>query len=151
MNQKLRLVLISVLIALAAALPGAGRAQSQTVYSGAVKDFLRPMEAFSRERKTEPELVMIHFISAVVDRRDDPFNLGSIRRIFLDGGISVHYLVDREGTVRCYVPEDRTALHAGRGEWADEKYTNRINRYSIGIEVAAIGSRQDMARYLTDR
>ena len=47
--------------------------------------------------------------------------------------------------------EDRVAWHAGKGEWAnDEKYTNKMNHYAIGIEIAAIGSQKDMGIYLTE-
>jgi len=41
------------------------------------------------------------------------------------------------------------AWHAGRGSFADnEKYTNQMNKYSIGIEILAIGSQNDMEQYL---
>ena len=125
--------------------------QRKTVYSGAVEDFLLPVEEYSWEREFAPEYVMIHFTSAVVEHRDDPLNMDYIRQIFVDYDISVHYIIDREGTVRCYVPEDRVAWHAGKGEWAnDEKYTNKMNHYAIGIEIAAIGSQKDMEIYLTE-
>ena len=125
-------------------------ALAQAVYSGAVEDYLLPIEEYSWEREHAPEYVMIHFTSAIVEHRDDPFNMDHIRKIFVDYDISVHYIIDREGVVRCYVPEDRVAWHAGKGEFAnDPKYTNQMNQYAIGIEIAATGSREDMALYLT--
>ena len=43
------------------------------------------------------------------------------------------------------------AWHAGKGVWqADEKYTNAMNQYAIGIEMVAIGSEEDMSIYLTE-
>ena len=52
--------------------------------------------------------------------------------------------------MRCYVPEDLVAYHAGYGTWNnDPKYTNHLNEYAIGIEVLAIGSQKDMKQYLT--
>ena len=125
-------------------------ALAQTVYSGAVEDYLTPVEEFSWEREHAPEFVMIHFTSAIVEHRDDPFNMDHIRQIFVDYDISVHYIIDREGVVRCYIPEDRVAWHAGKGEFAnDPKYTNQMNQYAIGIEIAATGSQKDMELYLT--
>lgn len=120
------------------------------VYAGAVEDYLLPVEEYSWARESAPEFVMLHFTSAVVEHRDDPFNMDYIRDIFVDYGISVHYIVDRDGVVRCYIPENRVAWHAGKGEWnGDPKYTNAMNQYAIGIEIAATGSENDMAIYLT--
>ena len=128
----------------------ASPALAQAVYSGAVEDYLTPIEEYSWEREHAPEFVMIHFTSAVVEHRDDPFNMDHIRKIFVDYDISIHYIIDREGVVRCYIPEDRVAWHAGKGEFAnDPKYTNQMNQYAIGIEIAATGSQKDMELYMT--
>ena len=120
------------------------------VYEAAVEDFLLPIEEFSWERQSAPEYIMLHFNSAVVAHPEDPFNMEYIRKIFIDYDVSVHYIVERDGTVRCYIPEDRVAWHAGAGEWnSDPKYTNTMNQYAIGIEIVAIGSQSDMSTYLT--
>ena len=120
------------------------------VFSGAVKDYLLPLESFSRERTHEPEFVMIHFTSAVVLSQNDPYNMDTIRSIFEDNEVSVHYIIDRDGTIRCYVPENLVAWHAGAGTWKDNPdYTNKLNDYAIGIELAAIGSKKDMKQYLS--
>lgn len=151
MNRKLWLALILALTLVVIVGLIVVSTQRKTVYSGAVEDFLLPVEEYSWEREFAPEYVMIHFTSAVVEHRDDPLNMDYIRQIFVDYDISVHYIIDREGTVRCYVPEERVAWHAGKGEWAnDEKYTNKMNHYAIGIEIAAIGSQKDMEIYLTE-
>jgi N-acetyl-anhydromuramyl-L-alanine amidase AmpD len=64
--------------------------------------------------------------------------------------VSIHYIIDRAGTVYCYIPEDRVAWHAGKGQWAgDEKYTDKMNFYAIGIELVGIGSAKDMSLYMT--
>lgn len=121
-----------------------------TVYAGAIEDYLLPLEQFSWERLHAPEFVMIHFTSAVVNNRSDPYNMEEIKSIFVDYEISVHYIIERNGTIRCYIPEDRVAWHAGKGAWGeDAKYTNNMNQYAIGIELAAIGSQEDMSIYLT--
>lgn len=119
------------------------------VYDGAVEAFLQPLENFSWEREHEAEFVMLHFTSAVVKNRTDPFDRDAIRSLFTDAEVSVHYVIHRDGEIECLIPEDRVAWHAGRGEFAgDEKYTNSMNHYAIGIELVAIGSESDMADYL---
>ena len=120
------------------------------VYQHALEDFLQPMDDYAIERIHPPEIIMIHFTSAVVDHPGDPFRLENIRRIFEQNRISINYLIERDGTVRCWLPENRMARHAGLGSFRDiHKYTNHMNYYSIGIELLAIGSQQDMKKYLT--
>ena len=120
------------------------------VYEGAVVDTLAPLDDFSWEREYAPEFIMIHFTSAVVNHPDDPYNMSYVRQTFVDYGLSIHYIIDRDGTVYSYIPEDRVAWHAGKGEYkSDEKYTNAMNKYAIGIELLGIGSQRDMEAYLT--
>lgn len=123
--------------------------QKETVYENAVKDYL-PFETSSWEREYAPEMVMIHFTSAVVLSLDDPYNKDMVKGIFEDYEIGINYVIDRDGTVLCYLPENRAAWHAGSGEFGGvEKYTNDLNRYSIGIEVLAMGSKADMEQYIS--
>lgn len=126
-----------------------------TVYPGAVEHYLGELgngHDFSWEQLYPPEYVMIHFCSAVVDHRDDPYNMEYVRQTFIDADVSIHYIIGRDGTVYCYVPEDRTAWHAGVGQWLnDEKYTNKMNMYSIGIELVGMGSAEDMSLYMTKK
>jgi N-acetyl-anhydromuramyl-L-alanine amidase AmpD len=73
-----------------------------------------------------------------------------IRGIFEDNEVSINYIVDRDGSVLCYIPEDRAAWHAGKGTFGgDERFTDAMNKYSIGIEIVAIGSQKDMAQYMS--
>lgn len=124
--------------------------KSDIVSSLADKNYLLPFDIFSREREHAPEFVMIHFTSAVVLSKDDPYNEELVRGIFTDYEVSVHYIIDRNGNIDCYIPEELVAYHAGRGEWNnDEKYTNKLNDYAIGIEIMAIGSQNDMAQYMS--
>lgn len=121
-----------------------------TIYEGAVEDLMLPLEEHSTPRLYDPEFVVIHFTSAVVNHRDDPYNMDLIRDIFLEYKVSIHYIIQRDGTVRCYVPEDRVARHASKGSWNDDpKYDNTMNEYAIGIELVAIGSERDMSIYLS--
>ena len=120
-----------------------------TVYTEAVMEFLCPLEDYSWAREYAPEFVMVHFTSAVVTNREDPYDQAALRALFVENEVSTHYLIRRDGTILCMVPEDRVAWHAGAGEWlGDEKYTNTMNEYAIGIELAAIGSEADMEKYL---
>lgn len=120
------------------------------MYEGAIEKFMLPFDDYSWERQYDPEYVMIHFSSAVKDHPEDPYNLDAIRSIFEQEEVSTHYIIDRDGTVYCYIPETRAAWHAGKGTYAnDEKYTNKMNYYAIGIELVAMGSKNDMAQYLS--
>ena len=121
------------------------------IYEGAQVDLLEEKDLYWEDRLPEAqvEFVMVHFMSAVVEHPDDPYNMTYLRSIFEDYEISVHYIIGRDGTIYCYVPENVTAYHAGRGTYGDERYTNKMNHYSVGIEIAAIGSKADMVDYLT--
>ena len=123
--------------------------QEEVYYEGAVKDYL-DFDSSSWFREYKPEFVMIHFTSAVVLDRENPYDMELNRSIFEDYEIGINYIIDRDGTIYCYLPENRAAWHAGEGEFnGEERLTNRMNMYSIGIEVLAIGSESDMAQYLT--
>ena len=167
MKKKVALLLLSLVL-----LCGCGKAPSQeamadltettqvettvettvppvVIYPGATEYFLGEVTDFSWEQEFPPEYVMLHFCSAVVNHPEDPYNHEYVRQTFLDAEVSVHYMVDREGNIFCYIPEDRSAWHAGYGTWLDdEKYTNKMNKYSIGIEIMAIGTYEEMSGYL---
>ena len=120
-----------------------------TVYEGAIEDYLGEITDFSWEQEFPPEYVMIHFCSAVVNHFDDPYNYDYVRQTFTDAEVSIHYLVDRDGQIFCFIPEDRSAWHAGYGTWLDdEKYTNKMNKYSIGSELMGMGTYEEMSGYL---
>lgn len=122
-----------------------------TVSELAVEDFMLPFDRFSWEREYPPEYVMIHFTSAIMTAPDNPFDISEVRSIFEELEVSINYIIERDGTVRCYIPENRAAWHAGKGSYKDiEKLTDSMNRYSIGIELVAIGSKKDMSVYMTD-
>lgn len=113
-------------------------------------DLLLPLDDYSWKREEPITHIVLHFTSAVTISPTDPYNYDTIRQIFVDSQVSAHYLLDREGAVTRLVADDRAAWHAGKGTWADdETYTNKMNKYSIGIEIMNIGSYADMAQYLT--
>jgi len=107
-------------------------------------------ELASGERSEEITHIVIHFISNVIENRTDPYILADIERIFLDYGVSAHYIIDRDGTIHLAVSEDRVAFHAGAGTLADfPAYENNLNQHSIGIELLGIGTQEDMSIFLT--
>ncbi len=88
--------------------------------------------------------LVLHFCSDVIAHPDDPYNINRQVEIFEKAPASANYLIARDGTVYRLVPEDRVAWHAGKGrlEW-DPKFPG-MNQKSIGIEMFAIGSPNDM-------
>ena len=120
-----------------------------TVSPCAAEDFLIPLEKYSWEKEFDTEYVVLHFTSNVVNDKNNPYDLSEIRKIFEMQEVSTHYIIDRNGDAFCYVPESRSAWHSGVGTYGDdEKYTNKMNKYSVGVEIVAIGSKNDMAQYL---
>lgn len=113
----------------------------------AVQDFL-DFENASYPLENEAEFVMIHFTSAVMLDRENPYDYDLVRGIFEDNRLGIHYIIDRDGVVYCFLPESNAAWHAGKGSFGDEKYTDNMNRHSIGIELMGIGSQEDMSIYL---
>lgn len=113
------------------------------------RDFF-PVEQYSYNRTQEEiDHIVIHFTSAVMTNKKAPYNYEANKEIFLKGEVSSHYLIDRQGVIYQWIPEDRTAWHAGKGQWQEAKYTDKMNYYSVGIELMAIGSKEEMAIYMS--
>ena len=110
---------------------------------------LMDTEEYSSVREYPVEYVMVHFCSEVVNDKNDPYNAEKIKKTFEKNRVSINYIILRDGTIQCWIPEQRVAWHAGKGIWGDEKYTNNMNKYSIGIELIAIGSKNDMKQYVS--
>ncbi len=106
----------------------------------------------SRERLTTTtvDTIMLHFCSDVIQNPDNPYSVTRIADIFTSYGVSAHYLIDREGVVHRFVPEERVAYHAGKGhlEWMPDRHNN-MNEFSIGIEMLNIGSWRDMKTFMS--
>ncbi|MDI9485868.1 MAG: N-acetylmuramoyl-L-alanine amidase [Bacillota bacterium] len=91
------------------------------------------------------EYIMLHAISDAAANPGNPYEIGRIRDIFDDYGVEAHYVIDRDGAIYQFVPDDRIARHAGAGTWKnDPQLTNAMNRYAIGIELLGIGTRSEM-------
>ena len=60
------------------------------------------------------------------------YDSDKLTQVFLDLGVSAHYIIDRDGTITQLVDETKRAWHAGVGSW--EGITD-INSAAIGIEL----------------
>nr|WP_256243170.1 N-acetylmuramoyl-L-alanine amidase [Bacillus sp. V3B] len=71
--------------------------------------------------------------------------------MFVDYGVSAHYMVGRKGETYDLVPENRVAYHAGKGVLPNfPQYKDQLNHYSIGIELRAIGTNDEMRSMISD-
>lgn len=55
-----------------------------------------------------------------------------LTQVFMDLGVSAHYIIDEDGSVIQLVDETKRAWHAGAGTWNG---IGDINSHSVGIEV----------------
>ncbi|MCL2367498.1 MAG: N-acetylmuramoyl-L-alanine amidase [Oscillospiraceae bacterium] len=102
------------------------------------------------ERQGELTHVVIHFISNVIANPTNPYSMDEILGILETYGLSVHYIIDRVGTIHFLVPENHVAFHAGAGYLEGfPDYENNLNQHSIGIELLGIGTQEEMAQFLT--
>lgn len=109
---------------------------------------LLPLD-FSETRTQSVTHIMLHFSSNVVQKPDQPYIPEDIINVFKDYGVSAHYLIARDGRIYQLVSDDRVAYHAGKGSLDGfPEYTDRLNQYSIGIEIMAIGTEEEMSSML---
>lgn len=100
----------------------------------------------SAPRKSPVTHVMLHYISNALEQPENPYDSVAIRRIFTTYKLSAHYLIDREGRILALVPHERAAFHAGKGKLPHQPHhENGLNSRSIGIEIMAVGTREEMA------
>ncbi|MDX5476762.1 MAG: N-acetylmuramoyl-L-alanine amidase [Bacillaceae bacterium] len=115
-----------------------------------VKEKLLPM-GNSRKRTAAITHVMIHFTSNVLNDNKDPYRIEDIYSIFEQYQVSAHYIIDRDGTIYLFVGEDRVAYHAGKGNVISEVFNiASMNDKSIGIELLAIGTKEEMVPLITE-
>ena len=114
--------------------------------------YMPSFEELSYARSEKIEYIMLHFSSNVLGKPEDPYNIEDMVGVYAGWESSTNYVIDREGNIYCFVPEYRCAWHAGKGAWKDdERLTDKMNFYSIGIELLAIGSQKDMSIYMSAR
>ena len=113
------------------------------------KDFMPRLNFVPRSNsKTH---VVLHFTSNAVLNPENPYIYEDIRKIFVEYDVSPHYMIDREGEIYYLLPETRAARHAGKGELPGyPEYIDDLNDYSIGIELMAIGTEEEMGTMLSE-
>lgn len=118
--------------------------QQEERFKAEVNEILLPLE--NSEFRLEPVThVVIHYMSNAVEKPHDPYKLEDIYSIFLASGLSSHYVIDRKGNIYQLVAEERIAYHAGAGRLTTvPNYEDKLNDYSIGIELLAIGTKDEM-------
>ena len=109
-------------------------------------------DACSRNRSTNTTIthVMLHFCSNAAQNPANPYNLKDILNVFETYKVSAHYIIDREGMIHHLVNENRAAHHAGKGHLSHESHRqNDLNGRSIGIEMMAIGTQEEMSKFIS--
>jgi N-acetyl-anhydromuramyl-L-alanine amidase AmpD len=105
----------------------------------------------SEKRVTPITHAVIHFTSNAQEKPEDPYQILDTYDIFNQYGVSSHYVIDRSGKLYQFVTENRIAYHAGKGSLANNPtYHNKLNAYSIGIELLAIGTKEEMVSMMTE-
>jgi N-acetyl-anhydromuramyl-L-alanine amidase AmpD len=105
----------------------------------------------SKIRTKQVTHVLIHFISNAAIKPQHPYHVQEIYRIFVNSGTSSHYMIARDGTIYLLVDENQVAFHAGKGELPGlPAYKNKMNEYSIGIELLGIGTRNEMLPMMSE-
>lgn len=162
--MKKRVILIKIVVFLFLILSGCSdELQEETVASAEVKkqktvqaqiqipvnkDFMPNMNFVPPGNI--PTHVVLHFISNAAINPDNPYIYEGIRKIFIDYDVSPHYMIDREGQIYYLLPESRAARHAGKGEIPIyTEYEDQLNKYSIGIELMAVGTQVEMQQMMS--
>lgn len=110
-------------------------------------DKLLPLDS-SREGDQPFTHVMLHFASDALRNPENPHNVQAVYDAFVEYMVGAHYYIARDGTVYRFIEETRKAHHAGKGALAElPEATNNMNEYSIGVELAAVGSAEEMKEF----
>jgi N-acetyl-anhydromuramyl-L-alanine amidase AmpD len=113
-----------------------------------IKDFM-PRLNFVPQGDVKTHVVL-HFTSNAVADPESPYVYEEVMKNFIDYEVSPHYMIDRKGEIYYLLPESRAARHAGKGNLSGyPDYKDHLNRYSIGIELMAIGTEEEMATIMS--
>ena len=103
-----------------------------------------PDNVYRKGRPSHVNHLFIHFMSDCIRNPNNPYIVENVHEIFTLAKVSAHYTVDREGNVYALVREEDTAWHAGKGTAPAYPTVHDLNPYSIGIELFAIGTEEEM-------
>jgi N-acetyl-anhydromuramyl-L-alanine amidase AmpD len=113
-----------------------------------IKDFMPNLNFVPRSNI--PTHIVLHFISNAAKNPENPYVYEELRNTFIEYDVSPHYIIDRSGKIYYLLPESRAAQHAGKGTvFGYPDYKDHLNRYSIGIELMAIGTEKEMASIMS--
>lgn len=87
-----------------------------------------------------PEIVVLHDTAGRLEKGNTAAYLASANT----GKASVHFVVERDGTIVQQVPVNRRANHAGKSSFHGRKW---CNGFSIGIEIVNPGKMQRVSGY----
>lgn len=143
--------------------PESGNKQHQSIEGAAtveqvkpsleITDMLLPAPSYKTRADNPYTHIMIHFASNAVADPANPYDLNAIYNIFKQEEIGAHYYIDREGKIYRFIDEKYNAYHAGSQAGSLPGYPelgSAGNDYSLGIELAGIGSREEMLIYGID-
>ncbi|MBD3346969.1 MAG: hypothetical protein GF401_18095 [Chitinivibrionales bacterium] len=86
------------------------------------------------------DTIVIHYISANKVVPGEPFNRDLILGIFCEYDVSSHYLIERTGNILRLVPEEYKAWHCGGSIMPEPDNRQKVNDFSVGIELAGTES-----------
>lgn len=113
-----------------------------------IVDKLLPSTSYESRGDNPYTHVMLHFASNALANPTNPHDVNATYDIFASEEVSSHYFIDRDGTIYRFVKEEDKAWHAGNGQLPDfPELKNKLNDYAIGIELAAIGTAEEMEIY----
>ncbi len=154
---EILLGVLSVLVA--SSVIGQPRVESyDEQFAGALEELGRGIEWMTLpldcSKMPDPErsvdTILLHFCSDVVANPMNPYDARQIVDGFARFRVSAHFLIDRDGNMLQLVSLDRTAYHAGAGNLPNQpERENRLNEFSIGIELMGIGTLSEMMIYMS--
>jgi len=86
-----------------------------------------------RRKPEEIDTIVIH--SMYNPNSNTPYTAQACKEILDEYEVSTHYIIDREGQIWQLVPEEKMAWHAGISRMPDPDGREKVNRFSIGIEL----------------
>ena len=130
-------------------LPTGGRGS----YNGGMKIARLPPTVHRDARPADitVDTIVIHSMANL--EASDPEALEGCVRCLEEHGVSAHYFISRDGGVWSLVPPAERAWHAGVSRMPSPDNRDRVNDFSIGIELLALpdtGFKEEQYRALTE-
>lgn len=119
----------------------------------AITEMLLPSTSYEEHSDKPYTHVMLHFASDAKANPEDPHNVNAVYSVFEQEEIGAHYYIDRQGQIYRFIDERHKAYHAGSQAGSLPGYPelgSAGNDYAIGIELAGIGTQEEMEIYGID-